>query len=106
VGKWFGFFTGIGMSHRWPAVRLGGVAPPINRTVYLNNLRLTDVPNAASIKILVTAPSGAQTSFTCSSQPCAVTVDDRQGEHQFRIQYLSIGGTVLSQSQPDLLLTQ
>lgn len=102
AGKWFGFFTGMGMSHRWPAVRLGGVLPASNRTVYIS-LRLADVPNATSVKVLVTAPSGAKTSFACSSQPCAITVDDRQGAHWYRIQYLSIAGMVLSESEPDLL---
>ncbi len=32
-GKWYGFFAGMGMLHRWPAVRLGGVDPPNNATV-------------------------------------------------------------------------
>lgn len=26
-GKWFAFFTGIGMSHRWPIARLAGAGP-------------------------------------------------------------------------------
>jgi hypothetical protein len=58
------------------------------------------------VQVLVTAPSGAQTTYSCSSQPCAVTVDDRQGAHWYQIKYLSAGGAVLSQSQPDLLAAQ
>jgi hypothetical protein len=105
AGKWFGFFAGVGMSHRWPAVRLGGVQAPRPRTVLIS-VRLADVASAARVNVLVTAPSGAQTNFTCSSEPCAITVDDRQGAHWYQIQYLSTGGTVLAQSQPTLLTIQ
>ncbi|HEY4365572.1 MAG TPA: hypothetical protein VGN17_31715 [Bryobacteraceae bacterium] len=104
-GKWTGFFAGMGMSHRWPASRLGGVQAPRPRTVLLS-LRMADVAGAVSIQVQVTAPSGAQTSVTCSSQPCAVTVDDRQGAHWYQVRYLAAGGAVLSQSQPDLLAAQ
>ena len=105
AGKWYGFFSGVGMTHRWPAVRLGGVQPGRPRTVYLS-IRVADVPGTASVKVIVTAPSSAQTSYTCAAQPCAVSVDDRQGEHFYQIQYLSAGGAVLSQSLPDLIGAQ
>ena len=31
--KWIGFLFGMGMSHQWPAARLGGVAPAVNRSM-------------------------------------------------------------------------
>ena len=34
--KYTGFFFGIGMAHQWPAVRVGGVSPPIPQTVSVN----------------------------------------------------------------------
>ncbi len=101
-GKWTGFFTGIGMSHQWPAVRLGGVAQARQRRVSIN-FRLVDVPLAASAYIQVTAPSGAQTNFACSSSPCAITVDDRQGTHLYKVVYLSSSGSRVTESQPDLI---
>ena len=104
-GKWFGFFAGIGMSHRWPAVRQGSVQPRRPRAVVLS-ARLADIPAAASVSVLVTAPSGAQTTVPCVGATCTVTVDDRQGTHWYQIQYLSSTGRVLSRSQPDLILYQ
>jgi hypothetical protein len=98
--KWPGFFFGIGMAHQWPAARVGGVAPPQNRTVYVS----LNIGSGLTAQIVVTAPSGAVTTYPCgSSSPCAVTVDDRQGSHWYKIQYLSQSGAVASQSDPDLL---
>ena len=105
AGKWTGFFTGVGMSHRWPAVRLGGVETPRPRKV-LVTVKMGDVPAAAGVRIVVTAPSGAQTNFPCSGQTCEVTVDDRQGTHLYHFQYLSSSGNVLSQSRTDLVSTR
>jgi hypothetical protein len=98
--KWPGFFFGAGMSHQWPALRAGGVEPARNRTV---SIAFT-LGQAASASIIVTAPSGAVTTYSCgANSPCPITVDDRQGDHWFTIQYLSSTGQVLSQSDPDLL---
>jgi hypothetical protein len=98
--KWTGFFFGVGMAHQWPAVRVGGGLPARNRTVMVDFNKGT----AASARIVLTAPSGVVTTFSCgSTAPCAVTVDDRQGTHWFKIQYLSSGGQVVAQSDPDLL---
>ncbi len=98
--KWPGFFFGIGMAHQWPAARLGGVAPPKPRTVYISfNQSL-----GSSAQITITAPSSAQSVVQCGNvSPCAVTVDDRQGAHWFQVQYLSGSGAVVAQSDPDLL---
>jgi len=98
--KWTGFFFGMGMAHQWPAVRLGGLAAPKMRTVYMSLNR----GSADSARIVVTAPSGLVTTFGCgTAQACPIQVDDRQGGHWFQIQYLS-GDQVVSQSEPDLLV--
>ncbi len=102
AGKWYGFFFGVGASWRWPAQRLGGVEPAQARAVFVG-FDLGYVPSAASVQIVVTAPSGAQTSYACSVSPCQVTVDDRQGSHLYRMSYLSQSGRVLAQSQTTLL---
>ena len=101
-GKWTGFFTGIGMTHQWPAARVGGAQPARPRTIFVS-VRVGDVPSTASISVIVTAPSSAQTTFNCPTEPCAITVDDRQGAHWYQIQYLSSSGSILAQSQGDLL---
>ena len=98
--KWVGFFFGMGMSHQWPAVRQGGVQAAQNRTIYI----AFDIGQAASVRIIVTAPSGTPpVVYACGASPCAITVDDLQGSHWFQIQYLSATGQVLSESAPDLL---
>jgi len=102
AGKWYGFFFGIGASWRWPAQRLGGVQAAQSRAVFVG-FDLGSVPSAAGVRIVVTAPSGAQTSYACSESPCRVTVDDRQGSHLYRMSYLSRSGRVLAQSQTTLL---
>jgi hypothetical protein len=64
---------------------------------------LGSVPSAVSVQILVTAPSGAQATYACSSSPCEVSVDDRQGSHLYRMNYLSQSGHMVAQSQSTLL---
>jgi hypothetical protein len=98
--KWPGFFFGVGMAHQWPAARLGGVAPAINRSVSID----INTTLAASAQIAVTAPSGAVNTYPCrNASPCAVTVDDRQGSHWYQIQYLSADGKILAQDHPVLM---
>lgn len=101
-GKWTGFFAGAGMSHRWPAARLGGVQAARPRTV-LVSFDLGSVAGAVSARVALIAPSSARTMAACAASPCAVTVDDRQGADLFQIQYLGASGQVLTQSDPDLL---
>jgi len=102
AGKWYGFFFGIGASWRWPAQRLGGVEMARQRSVLLA-FDLGSVPSAASVEIVVTAPSGAETTYACSVSPCEVTVDDRQGSHLYRTNYLSQSGQVLTRSMVALI---
>jgi hypothetical protein len=104
-GKWTGFFFGMGMAHEWPAVRLGGVAPAINRTVSAS-FTLASVANAATFVAVVTSPSGAQTTVTCSSSPCSVSADARQGAHVVQWQYRGTGGQILAQSDPVVVTVQ
>jgi hypothetical protein len=90
----------MGMSHQWPAVRLGGVQPARYRKVNLE----VKPGEGAKTQIAVTAPSGAVKVFACASgTSCEVTVDDRQGSHWYRVQYLGADGKVASQSDAVLL---
>jgi len=98
--KWPGFFFGVGMAHQWPAARVGGVMPSSNRTVEI----AIDPPPGALARIVVTAPSGAVSSYSCGgNSPCSVTVDDRQGSHWAETEYVSETGQVLSRLDPVLL---
>jgi hypothetical protein len=98
--KWTGFFFGMGMAHQWPAVRLGGVRPEKKRRVSLEVRQGI----AAKTQISVTAPSGKVTIFACGpASSCEVTVDDRQGNHWYRVQYLSAEGKVVCESDPSLI---
>lgn len=98
--KWTGFFFGMGMAHQWPAVRLGGVAPPKYRTVSLQ----IKPASAPKTRIWVIAPSGERKAYACeSATTCDVIVDDRQGSHWYTIQYLSAEDKVISQSAPALI---
>jgi len=95
AGKWYGFFAGMGMLHRWPAVRLGGVAPPDPVTMQIP-FALESIPNAAKVQITLTAPTGAVTSVTCTAAPCAVTVDRRIGSPLMKLDYLNAAGAVIA----------
>ena len=97
--KWPGFFFGMGMAHQWPAVRQGGVTPVQNQTVYLG----FHLGSAASARITLTAPSGAVSTTTCGVSPCALSVDARQGDYWFQIEYLSGQGAVVAKTDPDLI---
>lgn len=92
--KWFGFFFGIGNVGGWPAVRRGAI-PPELQTQSLS-FDLNSVKGASQARITVMQPSGATTQTTCSSSPCRVTVDARQGDHLIRLDYLSASGSVVS----------
>jgi len=98
--KWTGFFFGMGMAHQWPAVRLGGVAPAIDRSVSVN-FSLASVPNATQFQIILTKPSGAQIVQACPTSPCIITGDARQGAHLMRWQYLDGSARVLAQERSD-----
>src|SRR5207302_1975042 len=95
--KWPGFFFGIGMSHQWPAVRLGGVAPVISRNIAIA-YNLANVPAATQFRILMTSPSGAETIVPCTCSPCIFAADARQGAHIMRLQYLDANSKVLAES--------
>ncbi|MFH1110989.1 MAG: hypothetical protein V1790_17590 [Planctomycetota bacterium] len=95
--KWTGFFFGMGMAHQWPAVRLGGVAPEVVRAMQFGFF----MPAGATLaKFTSTAPSGKVTITTCSSSPCQVNMDARQGNHPVFVEYLTAGLARVSLGAP------
>ena len=103
--KWLGFLFGIGMAHQWPAVRVGGAQTAL-QSQSLISFKLGTADGATSARITVTAPSGAKQVYNCAASPCQVTVDRRQGEHLYRIDYLNHLGTVIRHSDPEILAVQ
>jgi hypothetical protein len=100
--KWPGFCFGMGMSHQWPAARLGGVQPAQNEQA-LVDFDLVAVPSAEKVQIVLTKPSGAKSVYLCVTSPCRVMVDKRQGTHLVQINYLAASGAVLLKSKQCLL---
>ena len=95
----------MGMSHQWPAVRLGGVLPVQNRALVVS-FDLAGVPHATHVSITVTLPSGAVTTTTCSSSPCTVNGDARQGTDLIVVAYRSASNAVLAMGDPLIVVVQ
>lgn len=96
IYKWPGFFFGMGMAHRWPAVRLGGVAASDLRTY---SYGFTLPSGADKIQLTVLRPSGETVSPTaCTTSPCTFTYDARQGKHLVKHEYQTTGGATRSVS--------
>jgi hypothetical protein len=92
--KWPGFCFGIGMSHQWPAVRVGGVQGAQNEQA-LVEYDLAAAPSAEKVEIVIIKPSGAKTTYPCAASPCRVMVDKRQGTHVVQLNYLSASGKLI-----------
>jgi hypothetical protein len=108
--KWPGFYFGMGMSHQWPAARLGGVLPAVNRTlsisVCLGSGCSGSVPNATNVDVVLTAPNGVTTTTNCTASPCSATADARQGNYLLVLRYKSASDQVLAQTDPQILTIQ
>ena len=94
-GKWYGFFAGMGMLHRWPAVRLGGVDRPNNATIEVP-FNVAGVTRATQAQVTITAPSGKVVTTVCPVSPCTVSVDKRSGSVMMELDLLNSSGVVVS----------
>jgi hypothetical protein len=95
---WFGKFFGFDNLAAWPAYRAGGLQASNPQTGYIA-FNLDGVRGATKVRVMVTAPSGKTTELECSSSPCAVTLDGKQGKHLIRTRYLSDAGAVLATTE-------
>ncbi len=77
------------------AWRVGGLQPAVSRTLYVG-FNLSSVPRAAKVQIALTYPSGAVVNAECTSSPCLVAADARQGDHLMQLKYLSASGATLA----------
>jgi hypothetical protein len=64
---------------------------------------LSAIPNAASVRITLTRPSGEIVQTVCPSSPCSVNLDARQGSHLMKLEYLSATDAVLAGGEPALV---
>jgi hypothetical protein len=107
--KWPGFYFGMGLSHQWPAVRLGGVLPAVNRTLNIGvclGACPGAIPQATNFDIVLTAPNSVVTTTNCTTSPCSVTADARQGDYQMVVKYKSTDGKVLAQGDPQTIVVK
>lgn len=97
--KWFGFCFGVGMSHQWPAARLGGVAPP--NPFPISQSCVAVYTATATCSLAITAPNGVVSTVTCAvNTVCSTTIDKRQGSVLVTKQWLNGSSAVLGTSQP------
>lgn len=96
--KYFGMVFGFGANADWAAYRVGGPQPRGGRIVRVA-VNMQSVAGTAAVRVSTIAPDGAVVNTSCTSSPCAVTIDERQGDHIFRVEYLSATGAVLASSE-------
>ena len=100
--KWFGMYFGYSGESSTPGILAGGLQAEAGELLYVG-ANMADVPGAAAIRVVATAPSGVATTTNCNTSPCAVSVDHRQGDPLLSIQYLSAAGAVLASSSAPLI---
>jgi hypothetical protein len=94
--KGLGQAWGMGGGQTWPAARMGGPAQPMPRTV-LVPFSLDGISSATALRVTTYFPSGKVESKTCTSSPCAITVDARQGGHWILKQYLGSNSELIAE---------
>jgi hypothetical protein len=105
LGKNFGEAFGAPGIDNHLGWRLGGLAPAVNRTLWVS-FSTAGVPQATQARVTLTQPSGVTVTQTCSASPCAVQADARQGNHVAQLVYLSAGGQPLASADPMVLVVQ
>jgi len=105
MGKNFGEASGAPGADNELAWRLGGLSAAKTRTVYVG-VNLASVHNATHVTVTMTQPSGAVATATCSTSPCAVQADARQGNHVAQVTYLSASGATLAIGDPVVIVVQ
>lgn len=104
--KDFGFFYGMGNAASWPAARLGGVRPAALVPMHLN-FRLNSVPGAVAVRATLTTPAGGVWQVLCTSRPCSITLDQRQGSEVWvQMDYLDSQSRVRASGERVLLHTR
>ena len=106
LGKNFGeAFGAPGIDNELGWSSSGGLAPAVNRTLWVS-FNTAGVLHATQARITLTQPSGVTVTQTCSTSPCAVQADARQGNHVAQLTYLSASGQMLATGDPMIVVVQ
>lgn len=97
--KWLGAFWGVGADWSWTSTRLGGLRPPVPRVIQVS----LDFQGATQAVLTVVRPDGTSSQVTCTSSPCPVTIDARQGDHLLSIKYLNAANQVWLPSEQTII---
>jgi hypothetical protein len=100
--KFFGQFWGEGNDEGWYSTTQGGLRPPIPRVVQV----ALNFQTASQAVLTVTRPDGTTSQVTCTSTPCPVTIDARQGDHILSIKYLNPANQVLIPAEQTIIKAQ
>jgi hypothetical protein len=98
-GKSFGMSAGAGNAPNAIALYMGTPEAATTRTVTIP-FRIASVPGSAKAQVTITKPDGSSTVTQCATTPCTVTVEQRQKDHLYQLDYLSSGGAVLAPGSP------
>jgi hypothetical protein len=96
--KNFGFAFGFGFGSGWPSARLGPIAASQGRQASVG-FDSAAVSGATQVRVTIRKPDGGTVQSVCQASPCAVTVDERQGDHLMRLEYLSADDRVLARGE-------
>lgn len=95
---WFGELFGFSNLSSWPSYRVESLEPATGRTFYVS-FDLGSVNGAAKVRVRATAPTGEAVQTECTSSPCRVVMDGRQGRPFIELNYLSNTGTILARQK-------
>ncbi len=73
-----------------------GTTPAVTPLTLYVGAKLSSIPTAAKYRVTITAPSGAVTTNTCTTSPCAVNADSQQGNSLELIEYLTSGNALIT----------
>jgi hypothetical protein len=100
--KWLGAFWGVGADWSWASTRVGGLRPPIPRVVQVS----LDYQTATHAVLTVVQPDGTSSQVSCTTSPCPITIDAREGDHLVFVRYLNMANEVLAMTDPTVVKAQ
>jgi hypothetical protein len=100
--KYFGQAFGAGRGYTAGGDYAGGVAPasPVLLSIPIPSWPLPKYSTSAKLRATVTAPNSTTTLITCTSNPCNISLDMRQGSHLLQIFILTSSDAVIATGKP------
>jgi hypothetical protein len=98
--KGYGMVWGHGHNPAWLGARLGGLAAPDVRTLYIDG-KISQVAGATKMRVTVTESTGIiDAPVICTSSPCAVSVNRALGNVNVTVNYLNSSNVALTAGAP------